>query len=144
MTSSQKQLTVSAPRIALHFLLRPAGRKKSMQRSGFGDESGINESGAFYRMWDLFFTLKDAEARELLDKAGREAYLKFENAMQSMPWRPIESHSHIKQINDGDLSSLVQPGKELDRHLRRLAWKYATWRERARIVLYFATHWGKE
>lgn len=132
-------MAVEAPRIALRFLLKPAQRQR-MMRSNFSESRLINESGAFYRLWDLFCTLQDAGASDLLDAQGQKAYSAFKMAMQSMPWETIESHPHIKQLSDGNLSKLVQPGKALDRELGRIAWKLMTWRARVGKVFYSATH----
>jgi hypothetical protein len=114
-----------------------------MQLHGFFEAKGLNESAAFYRLWDLFFTPRDSNVREFLGDQGLAAYVRFEQTMQSMPWIPVPGFPHIRQVADGDLSPLIKPAQVLDKQLRRLAWKHMDWKERFRTTAHAISPWAR-
>jgi hypothetical protein len=123
-------MTLSACLIPLDFLLRQSSRGRVMEINEFPPE--VNQSGGFYRLWDLFWSLGDDEARAILDKSALEACQKFEAALRSLPWQPVQSHPHIQQVSDGDLVPLLDSGRVLFAQLERLRRRYLPWNRRIR------------
>jgi len=69
-------------------------------------------------MFELFFfQLRDPAMTERFEDEERSDLQAFLRAFDSLPWRPLPSHPHISELQDDDISSLIQPAKKLDRHL---------------------------
>jgi hypothetical protein len=124
LTPDQQKSALLAPCLPLSFLVRPAGRDKSLN----GME-GFSDSACFHRLHDLFWTLRDAEAAALLNAEERAAAAEFNRIFQSLRWRVIEAHPHISELPDDNLSPLVPAGDKLLRMLeartarpRRFRW----------------------
>jgi hypothetical protein len=102
----------------------------------------VNNSGAFFRLWDLMSTLREPEVRDLLDESAHETYTRFLQIFDSLPWRPLDGDlSHIEQLDRDDLSVLAEPARQLSKQLSRLAWKLMPWSESIRRAIYQTTHW---
>jgi hypothetical protein len=108
LTHNQRETALVAPCLPLKFLVRPERRAKKPS----GMES-FSESACFFRLHDLLWTLRDAEAVALLSDDERAALEEFNRAFQSLPWRVIEAHPHISELPDDDLSPLLPTGARL-------------------------------
>src|SRR5262245_25113836 len=114
LTSEQKRSALLGPCFPLRFLVRPecrAGPREQMK--------GFSDSAIFHRWMDLFWTLREPEvvARLTLEEKGHLE--EFNATFESLPWRPIESHPHISEVADKDLSKLLPPATRLLESLER-------------------------
>jgi hypothetical protein len=73
---------------------------------------------------DLFFTLREPEAVAMLTAEEKDYLKEFNAIFESLPWRPIETHPHISEVPDEELSKLVPSAKRLLVSLEKRA--YAT------------------
>ena len=70
-------------------------------------------------MMDLFWTLREPESLALLTPEEKAYLTEFNAALEALPWRPIDSHPHISEVPDGDLSALLPSAARLLRSLER-------------------------
>jgi len=78
----------------------------------------VSASAYVFRMFELFFfQLRDPAVAERFEEEERLDLQEFLRVFDSLPWRPLPSHPHISELEDDDISSLIQPAKKLDRHL---------------------------
>ena len=68
---------------------------------------------------DLFFTLREPEAVAMLTPEEKDYLKEFNAVFESLPWRPIETHPHISEVPDEELSKLVPSAKRLLESLER-------------------------
>jgi hypothetical protein len=80
---------------------------------------GFSDSAIFHRWMDLFWTLGDPEAIALLTPEEKEWVTEFNAILKSLPWRPIESHPHISDVPDEELSKLLPVATRLLESLER-------------------------
>jgi hypothetical protein len=138
MNQEQQYTSLLAPQIPLRFLFNARQRVTSMRLFSHP----VNDSGAFFRLWDLMCTLREPEVLALLDESTRDVYTRFVEMFDTLPWRPLDGEfSHIKQLDKDDLTVLVEPARQLSKQLSRLAWQLMPWSERLRRVIYKTTHW---
>jgi hypothetical protein len=137
MTDQQKCDSLIAPQIALRFLYSARQRAVSMRQFS----PPVNESGAFYRLWDLFCTLRESEVQDLLDPVTRETNARFQARMDALPWRPLAGElAHIKQLDGNEHESLAPIAKELSGQLSRLAWRRMSWGQKCRHLIFRIGH----
>ena len=138
MNQEQQYTSLLAPQIPLRFLFNARQRATSLRQFS----PPVNDSGAFFRLWDLMCTLREPDVQALLDDATRELHTRFQRIFETLPWQPLNGElSHIKQLEKDDLSVLIEPARQLSKQLSRLAWELMPWSERIRRVIYKATHW---
>jgi Transposase zinc-binding domain/Putative transposase len=102
------------PCFPLRFLVRPESRAAPRQQM-----EDFSDSAIFHRWMDLFWTLKEQEATDLLTAEEKGHLADFTTAYESLPWRPLESHPHISEVSDDDLSTLVPSATRLLESLER-------------------------
>jgi hypothetical protein len=78
---------------------------------------GFSDSAIFHRWMDLFWTLKETEAIALLTPNEKKYLADFNAVYDSLPWRPIESHPHISEVDDEGLSKLLPSATRLLRSI---------------------------
>jgi hypothetical protein len=108
LTPDEQKMTLLAPCLPLRFLVLPEFRSKKPT----GMES-YSESACFYRLRDLFWTLRDPKATALLNEEEREALREFDSVFNSLPWRVIEAHQHVSELVDDDLTPLLPSATRL-------------------------------
>jgi hypothetical protein len=106
--------TLSGACFALRFLVHPEYRVGA--RHGM---EGFSDSAIFHRRMDLLFTLREPEGVAFLTPEEKEYLMEFNALFESLPWRPIESHPHISEVPDEELSKLVPSAKRLLESLER-------------------------
>jgi hypothetical protein len=78
----------------------------------------VSASAYVFRMFELFFSqLRNPAVAERFEEEELQALQEFLRVFDSLPWRPLPAHPHISELNDDDISSLIQPAKKLDRYL---------------------------
>lgn len=82
---------------------------------------GFSDSAVFYRLHDLFWTLREADALALLSDDERLVVNEFDRLFDSLPWRVIPSHPHISELPDDGLTPLIPTGEKLMQMLERAA-----------------------
>src|SRR5437588_11307061 len=102
LTSEQKKIALTAPCFVLRFLVRPETRNAPRRQM-----EGFSDSAIFHRWMDLFWTFRESEAVALLTPEEKGYLAEFNAAFESLTWRPIESHPHISEVTDEDLSKLL-------------------------------------
>ena len=112
LTPEQQMAYLTAPCLALNFLVRPEQRDKKLN----GMEE-FSDSACFNRLYHLFWTFHDAEPAALLNSEERAALIEFNRVFRSLPWQVIEAHPHISELPNNDLSPLIPAGEKLLRLL---------------------------
>jgi hypothetical protein len=107
------------PCIPLRFLVDPQYRAKKP-----GGMERFSESACFYRLHDLFWTVRQPGAIALLSTDSRAALDEFNQVFESLPWQVIESHPHISELPSDDLLPLVAVGKTLYKALQAEAARF--------------------
>jgi hypothetical protein len=102
--------TQSATLHAATFPLRFLIDRKSLMAARL---NGFSDSASFHRLHDLFWTLRDAPAIALLGEDEKAALEEFNAVFNILPWRVIESHPHISELPNDDLSPLIPAGERL-------------------------------
>ena len=102
LTGDMKRQALSAPSIALRFLIEPESRVGSRLQM-----RGLSDSAVFYRLHDLFWTLHEADALALLSDDERRVVSEFGLIFDSLPWRVIPAHPHISELPEDDLAPLI-------------------------------------
>jgi hypothetical protein len=129
LTDGMKQQALLAPRLPLRFLTKPETRATSRHQM-----QGFSDSAIFYRLHDLFWTLREADALALLNDEEQLVVRDFDRLFDSMPWRVILSHPHVSELPDDDLKPLIPAGKKLMRmleqaaHRQRFGWLHRLFR----------------
>lgn len=116
LTDDMKQQSLLAPCLPLRFLIKPETRVASRHQM-----QGFSDSAVFYRLHDLFWTLRAADALALLTDNERLVVREFDRLFDSMPWRVIPSHPHVSELPDDNLTPLIPAGEKLLRMLERAA-----------------------
>jgi hypothetical protein len=116
LTAERQKQAFLAPCLPLRFLLEPDTR--DVNRSQM---TGLRDSAVFFRLWDLFDTLREPEVLAALTADERAVVAKFHTLMESLSWRVIPAYPHIQELPDDDLSPLVGAGRELYTLLLRKA-----------------------
>ncbi len=80
---------------------------------------GFSDSAIFHRWMDLLWTLREPEVVALLSPEEKRYLAEFNAAFESLSWRPIESHPHISEVADEDLSKLFPSATRLLESLER-------------------------
>lgn len=114
LTADQRRAALLGPCFALRFLVRPEAR--TVPR---GQMAGLSDAAIFHRWMDLFWTLGEPEAVALLTKEETRYLEEFNRAYESLPWRSLESHPHISEVDDEDLARLLPPAARLLESLER-------------------------
>ena len=108
-SAEEIELSKMAPCLPLEFLLvlkpRAAVRKQW--------PAGTKDSAIFFRLWDLFDTLREPEVIAVLNPRQRDASATFHRIMNSLPWQELPAHPHIKELSDDNLVPLMEAGQEL-------------------------------
>ena len=104
LTSEQKRGALLGPCFPLRFLVRIESRSNTRENM-----KGFSDSAIFHRWMDLFWTLREPDAKALLTPEEIGYLTEFAAAFEALPWRPIESHPHISALADNDLSTLFLP-----------------------------------
>ena len=108
LSPDQQLAALRAPQAPLGFLIDPVRRT---QRPGGFEE--FSDSAVFHRLHDLLWTLGEPPVWALLEDAEKAALAEFDEAFNSLPWRVIESHPHISELADDDLTPLIPAGARL-------------------------------
>jgi len=116
LTDDMKQQSLLAPCLPLRFLTKPETRATSRHQM-----QGFSDSAMFYRLHDLFWTLREVDALALLSDDERLVVREFDRLFDSMPWRVIPSHPHVSELPDDDLTPLIPAGEKLMQMLERAA-----------------------
>jgi len=114
LTTDQKHAALAGPCIALRFLVRPETRTAARAHI-----IGFSDSAIFHRWMDLFWTFREPEVVALLTSEEKEYLREFNVAFESLPWRAIESHPHISEVADVELSKLMPSATRLLESLER-------------------------
>jgi hypothetical protein len=116
LTDDLKRTALLAPCLPLRFLVKPETRETSRHQM-----RGFSDSAVFYRLHDLFWTLREADALALLSDDERLVVNEFDRLFDSLPWRVIPSHPHISELPDDGLTPLIPTGEKLMQMLERAA-----------------------
>jgi len=108
MTPDEKKMALNAPQLPLGFLLELHPRDTN--RKGM---PGCKDSAVFFRLWDLFDTLREPSVQVELTPEQREAADVFHSAMNRLPWRALPQFPHVSELPDDDLGPLMEPGRRL-------------------------------
>jgi hypothetical protein len=73
----------------------------------------FSDSAIFHRWMDFFWTLGEPEAVALLTPDEAKNLAEFNAEFDSLPWRPIESHPHVSDVADSELSKLLPSATRL-------------------------------
>ena len=114
LSSTQKHITLHSPIVPLHFLVHLDTRIGARQHM-----AGFSDSAIFHRWMSLCWTFTEAEAVALLTPEEQTHLRDFNAVFESLPWNPIESHPHISELANNDLSALLPPAKRLLESLER-------------------------
>lgn len=108
LTTDQQQQLLQVSRMSLTYLvdLKRRARKPS------GMES-FSESACFHRLRDLSWCISHPEMAPFLTVEQAAALAEFECVYHSLPWRVIETHPHISELPDDDLSPLIPTAQRL-------------------------------
>lgn len=108
LTTDQQQQLLRVSCLSLTYLvdLKRRARKPS------GMES-FSESACFHRLRDLSWCIAQPEMAPFLTAGQSAALAEFERIYHSLPWRVIETHPHISELPDDDLSPLIATGQRL-------------------------------
>ena len=113
-TDDMKQQSLLAPCLPLRFLIKPETRATSCHRM-----DGFSDSAIFYRLHDLFWTLREENVLALLSDDERLVLREFDLLFESMAWHVIPSHPHVCELPDDDLTPLIPVGEQLMQTLER-------------------------
>ena len=105
---THEQRTLKPACFALDFLVRPESRDGP--REGM---KGFSDSAILHRRMDLLFTLREPEAVAMFTPEEKEYLKDFNAVFESLPWRPIESHPHISEVPDNELTKLLPSATRL-------------------------------
>lgn len=108
LTPEQKKLVFLGPLVPLRFLVRPECRAKKP-----GGMERCSQSACFHRLHSCFWTLRDSDAVALLSADERLVLAEFTRVFDSLRWRVIETHPHVSELPDDDLSPLLPAGEKL-------------------------------
>src|SRR5262245_30927464 len=105
--AERERRTLMGPAFAVAFLVGPKPRQKQTGMEDFSD------SAIFHRLHSTLWTFTDPSAVNLLGANDRQTLHDFERIFAALPWQPMESHPHISQLANDDLTPLVEPGRKL-------------------------------
>src|SRR4051812_30699955 len=108
MTQEEIKLSLTAPQLPLGFLLELHSRDTNRSQM-----PGCKDSAVFFRLWDLFDTMREPTVLAELTPEQRAAADSFHAVMLRLPWRVLPEHPHISELPNDDLSPLIEPGKRL-------------------------------
>lgn len=112
LNPQQHHAAIVAPLFVLRFLIDPSTRQ-SCRNANAEWTSLLSDSGIFYRLHDLFWTLRELQVVDLLSEHEKTALSDFNRAFDALPWRQVEGYPHIRELPNDDLSSLVPAGRRL-------------------------------
>jgi hypothetical protein len=103
--------SVACARLPVRLLLEP---ERITTRTQMKE---VSVSAYVFRMFELFFfQLRDPAVIERFEEEERRDLQAFLRVFDSLPWRPLSTHPHIRELEADDISSLIQPAKKLERH----------------------------
>ena len=117
LTSEQKRATLLGPCFALDFLVRTASR--NVARKQMEGLEGLSDAAIFHRWMDLCWTLREPVAIAILTFKEKQQLGEFNAVYAALPWQPIESHPHISEVGDEELSKLLPSAARLLDSLER-------------------------
>src|SRR5687768_16883220 len=100
LSSEQNHAALLGPCVPLRFLVRPDSRTTQRQHM-----KGFSDSAIFHRLMDWLWTLREPEAVALLTLEERGYLTEFNAAFESLPWQPSDTHPHISEVPNDDLSA---------------------------------------
>jgi hypothetical protein len=74
-------------------------------------------SAYLFRMFDLFFGLRDPHVIDRLTENEKRDLRDFCEKFDALPWQPLPSHPHISFLSDDNFRSILIAGKRLDHRL---------------------------